>query len=612
MASGHPPPAVLILFLGGLAAWPGMLPAQRAEVPALDTAEPPAATGSHVVREQETLEGIAAYYLGSARRWPEIWELNNERIRHPDLIYPGTKLDIALPTHLPPRAARIAAYRRRVEEERAPLPAERVAVNDLLKPLDVVQTYDGASAELRFGDQTRLIVTEQSRVILGEAPRDLPPVERRQIEIVVGQADLESRPRSGSELDIEIVMGSAVVTPRPTDGGETVQARTRRSGGDGAQLMVYAGTSGIESGGARLEVAEGMGTSVAGGGPPAPPEKLLEAPGVSAPAPGARLAEADPLFAWRPVAGSESYTVEICHDRSCGELERRATELAETSWRAGQLPVGTYFWRVTARSVSGLDGFPSVPAELTILAEEVDRAAPLASVAFSGPMVGVSDRLVLGIGAEVRAEVSDEGKGLAEWQRLLDGETVTEEGWKSASWTPGPHTVSVAAVDRAGNRTVLEPRPFVYDPDPPVIRWGFEDGPDVGRASGRPASEAGPLAEKGEPGIWSRIVGSDLSPLTWTSSEVKWLPMGYGEWKISSDKPQIAIRARAKSVTLTTIGVTVSRDRGLRIQASDAGCGVESMSYRLLVGPDGELTLVLSAVDALDNETRVAWRLVRD
>lgn len=32
--------------------------------------------GTHIVRRGETLEGIAAYYLGSSQRWREIWNLN--------------------------------------------------------------------------------------------------------------------------------------------------------------------------------------------------------------------------------------------------------------------------------------------------------------------------------------------------------------------------------------------------------------------------------------------------------------------------------------------------------------------------------------------------------
>ena len=593
-------PPILCCVLGCLLL-PQILPAQQNEGP----------IGTHVVRPGETLRGLAEFYLGSADRWPEIWELNDDEIADPDRIYPGFKLKFRTPEQLPSRAARVARFRRHVEEQRSPHPVERVEVNDLLAPLDVIETYEGASAELEFGDDTNLVVTEQSRIVLGGQARARSTVDRQQIEIVMGQADLESS-NDTSGFEIEIVMGDTVVRPQPEEPGKTVKTRTRRPEGQGAQLMVYEGKSGIEAGGEQLEVPQGMGTTVAEGEPPAPPEKLLEGPELIQPESGARVGESEPLFSWKPVDGAVSYTLEVCLDERCGELERRVTDLDDVSWQAEGLPLASYFWRVTARSPSGLDGFPSSPTPFALVLAPQDQVAPLAALRYSGPMVGVNQDLVLGVGAEIRAEVTDEGSGLAEWSRLLDDGVTTEEGWKSTSWSSGRHTATVVAVDREGNRTRID-EPFVYDPDPPVISWGFEDGETLGEASGPSDSEIDPLLAKKDFGLWSRTTGSNLSPLVWTSSKIKWLPMEFGDWLIKSDKPFIILRSRKKrGVSLTTIDENVTRDRGIWVHATDAGCGVESMSYQLLLGPEKQLVLVFEALDALDNKTRVVWQLSRN
>jgi len=58
--------------------------------------------GWHVVKDGETLSGIAATELGDARRWPELFALNRDRahladgrtLTNPDLIWPGLPLQI--------------------------------------------------------------------------------------------------------------------------------------------------------------------------------------------------------------------------------------------------------------------------------------------------------------------------------------------------------------------------------------------------------------------------------------------------------------------------------------------------------------------------------------
>jgi nucleoid-associated protein YgaU len=57
---------------------------------------PEATVRRHAVVEGDTLTGVAQRYYGDASLWPLIWE-HNEGLANPDLIYPGTVLEIPDP-----------------------------------------------------------------------------------------------------------------------------------------------------------------------------------------------------------------------------------------------------------------------------------------------------------------------------------------------------------------------------------------------------------------------------------------------------------------------------------------------------------------------------------
>lgn len=77
-------------------------PALGAPLPAPAVAPAPAAAyapvppppGSVLVRRGDTLWALAAAHLGDPLRWPGLHATNRGRIRDPDLIYPGQRLDV--------------------------------------------------------------------------------------------------------------------------------------------------------------------------------------------------------------------------------------------------------------------------------------------------------------------------------------------------------------------------------------------------------------------------------------------------------------------------------------------------------------------------------------
>jgi hypothetical protein len=318
----------------------------------------------HEVRPGETLEGLSETLSGSWTLWEDNWRLN-PGLDNPHRLVPGQRIRILVPGEA--ETAEIRQLAQRVEEQPHPDVAwTKANLGDRLKEKDGLRTYERSSAELGFQDGSRLVVTEQSVVFLRQMGGTLTAVpQRRSLEVVVGQADIETRRLPEKPpADVEVIVGGARARPRAGE-AEATQTRARQADGR-AQVMVYAGASDVEAGGTQVQVSAGMGTSVPKGGAPSVPEKLLPAPRPRLPEAGAALDYSNPRFVWHPLPRAARYTIEVCRDRECTQLVDRAAGLEANEWTAEDLPLGELHWRVTAVSASGLDGFPSPPRALSI------------------------------------------------------------------------------------------------------------------------------------------------------------------------------------------------------------------------------------------------------
>lgn len=84
-----------------------VVPATRKDVAEAPKAEPAASaapasqdqakvSGTYTVQVGDTLGSIAQKFYGRASRWPEIYEANRGKLRHPDILFHGTKLCIPM------------------------------------------------------------------------------------------------------------------------------------------------------------------------------------------------------------------------------------------------------------------------------------------------------------------------------------------------------------------------------------------------------------------------------------------------------------------------------------------------------------------------------------
>jgi hypothetical protein len=571
-------------------------PAARAAAPAAPPPPPPPEgldTGWHIVRPGDTLEQITARYLGSSQLWQRNAQLNPD-IADPNRLTPGQRIRIYVPRQRGTPAAQVSKLSRKVEAQASPIPWEDARLGDLLIERDGVRTYPKSSAEMAFLDGTRLTVTEDSLVFLQRTGGALRGVERKAVEIVQGQAEVEARPVSSRSeaqppAEVEIVLGNTRATAR-TDRSGAVQTRARRAEEGGAKLMAYGGEADVEAGGAKVQVPQGMGTSVAASGPPSPPEKLLPAPRALSPADAAEAACANPALTWEPVPEAASYVIEVCRDPGCGSLVDRAVGIAGPEWRPQALPAAELWWRVTARSRSGLDGYPGTTRKLAVTSDQADALPPAGTVTLTGPQVRVGETLFAGPGAHLEVATTDNESGPAGWRPVINGKE--SDSLPSGPWAAGTYAAGAVALDRCGNRGPVAPVAFTIDTTPPGLTW---DVVEYNAFAGR--------------GAQARKARS--APLTW-SGGVQWLPLATGdEVRIDSDTPQAFFHAAGARFVADGREVTLGDNQMLRIRAQDTESLVEHLLFRLRLAAGGGTTLELETGDLVGNVRKAAWELRR-
>ncbi len=542
--------------------------------------------GSHIVRPGDTLEGLAKSYLGAERLWPAFARLNPE-IRDPNRLVPGQRIHIFVPRG-PSSAAQLSRLSRKVEALPRPIPWSAAQLGDLLVERDGLRTYPRSSAEMEFLDGTLLRVTEDSLVFLQKVQGALRGVERKSVEIVEGQADLEVLPqagRAGRRPEVEIVLGGSRTTARPDAAGKA-RSRARKAEEGGARIMIYGGEGEVEAGGTKVRVPEGMGTAVAASGPPAPPEKLLAAPQPLAPAPGAEVACSNPVLTWQPVADAVSYTVEVCRDPACGALVERVTALSGTSWRPSSLPAGELFWRATARSRSGLDGYPGEPAKLAVTSQQADLEPPAGTLSLAGPQVLLGD--VLFAGPDVRPELAaaDAGSGVALWLPVVQGQ---EAAGPIARLPAGPLEIGAVAVDRCGNRGTFAPIRVTLDDTPPDLRWDLGDYQPFG-------GYRNPKGKRGQSG-----------PIS-VSGGVRWTDLPVEALRIEADLPRLYLHAPGARLSAGGRNVVLGAGQMLRILPEDSGARIFYLTFRSR--RDGRrIALDLEVADLVGNVRKETWEI---
>jgi hypothetical protein len=311
------------------------------------------------------------------------------------------------------------------------------------------------------------------------------------------------------------------------------------------------------------------------------------------------------------VPESVSYTVEICRDAACAELVERAVGASGEEWRTSSLPEGEYNWRVTARSRSGLDGYPSATSRVVVRPGQADVEAPTGSIRITGTTVRIADQLYVPPGVTFDVQAADGGiggSGLSGWRPMIDGKEAAVEAW-TGPWPDGPHTAGAVALDLCGNRGPIEPVSFTVDAEAPALSWKAEGPPPEQLRSRR-----GHRLRRGEPGDTPGLVWAPSEPWgrlrwdgRWTSS-----PAGtiHQTVEIASDLPTVFLHLDGVRLIADGKPLPTSNEGLVRLDATDGGSRVEKLRVRTRTTADGPV-LEVEAVDGVGNVARQELRIER-
>jgi hypothetical protein len=222
-----------------------------------------------------------------------------------------------------------------------------------------------------------------------------------------------------------------------------------------------------------------------------------------------------------------------------------------------------------------------------------------------GTQAGYGDTLVIGPGT--RLVLAPEAP--ADAVRLLDGQPVGTEAWQGG-FTPGRHEAAVQS-PAAGAATL----PFVFDPDPPVVKW------EVGEADLLVGHGLDQNVERHRPPRHTLPERDRSVPLLWSPDGRRWLPIlpreaapddnGFlADWVVASDRPQVFVWALDGGAFGSAAPVAPARLEMVRLWVLDELSAVRDLRLRVRPADDG-YSLEMVATDLVGNATTVTWPLGR-
>jgi len=375
---------------------------------------------TYTVVQGDTIRGLTKRMLGSADFWEANWRLN-PTVADPDLLRIGQQLRLIASRKVIAERARIEAATNRTEKLLTQSDWSRAEIGDEISQGNAVRTRARSTAILRFNASSTLHLGEYSQVFLTRKETTLRGIDRGSVEITEGDVDVVFAALNRAAAEIELISGASTVLAKPDSAGEG-QIRTGRSEQGDTRVMVYNGASTVSAAGESVMVATGMGTSVPVSGPPTPPEPLLPSPELAAESLNWNYGNGH--IRWASVSGGNRYILELCNDAQCQDLALRQVDIESTSWQLGDLPAQTYYYRVSAVSVSGLQGYQSALGvlEMTDATPDLDPPMIVALPLDAGFHRTSEGQLIAGPNAALSISASDERSGLARLEQRYDQE----------------------------------------------------------------------------------------------------------------------------------------------------------------------------------------------
>jgi hypothetical protein len=333
-------------------------------------------------------------------------------------------------------------------QQPADLSWQGLVLRAILIEEEKVRTLSDSTAQITFRDASRLRLNSNSNAIIKEMRYDpLKKTEEAKVSLIEGDFyALLSADNNRAKFNVDIPQVNAVI-----DSGDFWVSNK----GDSAKFTNYdSQTVKVAANGGTVTLGKNEGTVVDKGEKPRAKTAILPPPSPLAPADDGVVYVTAPELSWSPVEGSAAYWLEVSSDQGFDHIVGNYFGLDRPKQTTDVLPIGEYFWRVSALDGFGLPGERSAVSRFTVTP---DNTPPFLTIDKPG------DGVIL---REASAEVSGESEPGASVTVAGRPIAVSATGAFTTSIVPseGENDVVVVAKDPAGNITTRDRR-FSYMPD---------------------------------------------------------------------------------------------------------------------------------------------------
>ena len=415
----------------------------------------------YAIQRGDTLIHLGERHLVRPQDWVRLQRENN--IADPYRLQPGSRLRIPArllrqaPTALTLEAASgTVLWRPDTAAEWRP-----VALRQLLGAGTAIRTEGDSSALLRLADDSRILVSPNSTVILDSLRlygKDMILDQRLRLE--AGQAELSVNPGRVPNRNLRI----------DTPGAQTVVRGTRFRIGTAQSVTreeTLQGAVGVTAGGREVLVARGKGTVASAGASPMAPVALL--PAIATQGLPTRFEQLPMRFPMPRLERVESWLGQVSDDAGFDRILLEKTSQGSTL-AFSDLPNGDYVLRVRGIDRFGLSGHDALH-RFSVFARPF---APGINAPGHGGMVRdarVRFEWTQGVDiASYRLQIAQNADFLAP---LHDATTVGTYWVPSTDLPAGGLTWRIASIDRAGLQGPRsQPATFAYKPRPGPVDPG--------------------------------------------------------------------------------------------------------------------------------------------
>jgi hypothetical protein len=317
-----------------------------------------AQTGEQVwgykVKPGDRLIDISKAYQKSPDEWKKLQQKN--AVPDPKLLAPGKQINIPVADLRQgnPVAEAVLVHGDVQRLDKAGQLVGKLSSGEALKMGDTVQTGSRSTLTIRFADDSRMLITEKSKITLSSLVNyGKTGMADTKVQVHEGGTDSQVSPQKGPVARYEINTPAINLTVRGTGFRVQVDEASGATRTEVVEGLVAGNTDGSQA-----MIANGFGIIAEPGKPLGKPSQLLGAPVLNA---ATHLVERMPVrFEWQALSGAQRYRLQLLASVQGNDAIIFDEVLQTTKVQWDDLPDGDFVLRVRGVDAVGLEGANAV------------------------------------------------------------------------------------------------------------------------------------------------------------------------------------------------------------------------------------------------------------